>query len=585
MNKPKPFPMRLLLAGAVLGVIGYFVFRTEPETAEQRLLGAQPWEDFSRRVPRTRVTVHEPRRADDAPAEATAELTLSLRGKVLTSSGAPVPAASLWYASSEGRFLTGELPTRTRTDSSGEFELPLPSVLTRLSLLCVADGFVAAVTPLTPQSFSRPSTPVTVTLETGHTVTGSVVDIWGSPISDAEVHVFGRFGQDLMLLSEITRAGAGAVGDYHRGRTDALGRFAVSGVGSLPVRLAATKTGYVYRTQPRQLQELAAAPVVLSPIGRLGLTFTDATSGEPIKVYGIKLTGQAGTTLSDFDPGTRISGEPPTGRDRGTGAQWYTLRIDSPAITPHDEMLVTCDVSAPGYQPLSLRSPVLFPDDPGYLTASNHEMYRRYAGLETGVLDVTARCPGLASLVKELTLIVVETAAAEPAQAAPVRVACAPCESHPDVLTGRAALPAGEYDVLLGTPRGWIGWRSHGHRQHATIPVNGSTSVEFQIVAGVARIRARDVHGEGLPTFHVDVYPRGGQFPILSVDAFDYSTAYSLDEARAILPASQAELPLTLRPGEYRIGVFKAGFKVAFEAVSVKAGEEVLIETVLEEYD
>ena len=102
-----------------------------------------------------------------------------LEGVVKAPDGKPVENARVTYRTEDGMF--GRPPATVKTDAAGRFRVELKAI-TRLNVRVEADGFASRVLESV-----KPGPPITVTLDHGRTLEGTIRDAAGQPVPGARV--------------------------------------------------------------------------------------------------------------------------------------------------------------------------------------------------------------------------------------------------------------------------------------------------------------------------------------------------------------------------------------------------------------
>lgn len=506
-----------------------------------------------------------------------AELTVHVRG---ADHGEPIKGARLaMLPATAGHAVRPTDAWVVEADEHGD--ITLPEERWRLDRVWAfsADGYRPAAFS-SAQVLERASRDaVTVQLQSGSRVSGTVVTPWGDPVPDAAVVGYGRYGVDFDGAEEMLLPGPTTVGEIFRATSDADGRFALSGIGAFPIRVQASKSGFAWKADPEQDilfvdRESDQVRLVLRPRLVAGLRIIDAVSGELIRDFTVRAGHSEGPLIGRMEVSRK---RPAKTRDLGFAfreGEWWLVGCSSDAaVGPQDGALVVARVTAPGYEDaadvqMDLRAlGASGPPDPVEVHMTPTEPSAR-GSLR---LRVTHAIDGL-----RLPWVDVRVEESRPA-----------ADSAPEPLAftfrvdlgedGRATRPLrltpGRYRVRLAAGTGWATWSPPADDGWAEVTISDSpveTNVVLHYRATLLRISVAGESGGPIGMFNMMVHrleppPPGSRRAVVPMIASlsEESERWWLEFGhpyRSHLRMQPGAFDLLVAPGHYFVKVTKAGF-------------------------
>ena len=361
----------LCAVGALLGAALYFGVapRTSPRrtgTLQGPIPGDTPTSGGS-------IPVSRPTPTPSPPATSTAE---GFSGMVLDPTEKPVSSALVYSFEGDRRFADVATCAATKSDDNGNFTLSARDTRGR-TVVVSADGFLPAqVPPEAVGSLLASGQSAKVVLQRGAEVHGLVRDSWGRPVDGAQVEALADFGEDIGL-QEQRLPGPKVAGHRRIGMTDSAGRFTVSGLLGLPVRLRASRLGFTFRQRPTLVKDGDSEVVlVLHPLCRLGIRVLDAASGDVVSGGGI--VEVIGTTapleLCDFRLAALPAGCPADGWNEEATEYWMTFAPGKGSHSARDMTSPSISVTVPGYRTTESRPALRWPGEPDFSKAVDVRM-------------------------------------------------------------------------------------------------------------------------------------------------------------------------------------------------------------------
>lgn len=186
-----------------------------------------------------------------------------LEGVVKAPDGKPVEGARVTYQAEEGLF--GSLPATMKTDASGRFRAELKTGA-RLSVRVEAKGFGSRVLESV-----RPGSPITITLDRGRTLEGTIRDSAGQPVPGARVEARATMAVSMLWDPTVGQASA---------RSDAQGRYRLEGLEPALFTITAALAG-VGQASRSNVRPVGRVDLVLGPASGLTGEVVDA-AGRPV---------------------------------------------------------------------------------------------------------------------------------------------------------------------------------------------------------------------------------------------------------------------------------------------------------------
>lgn len=220
--------------------------------------------------------------------ERTHDLTLakrkhggSIEGTVVDADGKPIAGAELSNPGSSTKFIR-----KTKTDAAGRFRLDDLYARGRRHLLFVrADGMAPQELQVTPGTLEKPAQ-APIRMSPGRTISGTVVDPQGSPISGVTVDYRGPTGHDDLEYSRRTT-------------TDAEGRFTLDSL-TATAPLTFQKAGRS-TISDREFPQEDEQPIVVTLLaeGVIRGRAVDDKTGKPVSPILLKVTFSPERTADD----------------------------------------------------------------------------------------------------------------------------------------------------------------------------------------------------------------------------------------------------------------------------------------------
>lgn len=438
----------------------------------------------------------------------------------------------------------------------------------------------------------------TVALWPGARVSGRVVTPWGAGVAGAEVVGYGRHGADFDGSEAHLVPGPGRGAQVFRARTDATGAFELAGIEEFPVRVAASKPGHAWKTDPEQEALFVGAEtddlrLVLRPRLGAGIRVVDGETGELVRDFEVRTEGLVGPATGG---GEASEMRPGSVSDLGfawrAGQWWVTACYADQATGPTDPVSAVARVRAPGYGEVA-----------------GVRLALAVLGPEGAPEPVTvALAPARAEPPGRLWVRVVSTVAEVRLPWANVRVVE---EVEPDAEEGAApldwtfrveldaqgrarrpiALRAGTYRVRVAPGTGWATWAPPSAEPWAPVRVWGHGAegeVTLAYRAALLRVVVTQTSGGPVGLFNLmvhDVTPpeRGVQrvvAPLVAV-LFEEEERWWLGYGhpyRAHLRMEPGAMDLLVAPGRYHVKVTKTGFRdPVAQTVDLAEGEVVSV--------
>lgn len=456
-----------------------------------------------------------------------------------------------------------------------------------------ADGHRPTVADPTTLLASAAQGVVSVFLHRGASVSGKVVTPWGSPVADAEVVAYGRYGADFDGTEAFLLPGAETAGEILRSRSDATGAFRLTGFAQFPIRIQASKAGFAWKAHPEQSalfvdRETAEARLVLRPLVAAGLRVIDGRTGDIVRDFHVQTESSDGPVVGWAEASCRRPGRiQDLGFAYREGEWWVTGCHGDSAASIGASARLSARVTAPGYLHVSGVELHLKALDPSTPATPLDVRLTPTEPLARGLLrvQVVSSVPGL-----RLPWANVRARTLDPS-----------AEDGPQPMDwtfrvdlddrGRAVraleLPLGTYRVQLTTGTGWATWTPLAEDPWATTLLEDPGSeveAQLQYRAGLLRIACSQKSGEPVGMFNLAVHDATA--PQLGVRrAVAPMLAYLSEESerwwleyghpyRAHLRMEPGAIDLLLPPGRYSVKVTKAGFPDPdLEVVDLDPGE------------
>jgi len=477
-----------------------------------------------------------------------------------------VPAADIYTAKADPRGVVALPAEKWQED--------------RIWVLSAKDHRPLTVRPVTLRASAVGGT-ATIDLKRGLHISGTVVTPWGAPVANADVVGYGRYGADFDGTEELFLPGPEDAGEVLRTRSDAEGKFELSGVGDFPIRIQASKAGYSWKTDSEQQpffvdRETDHVRLVLRPRLVAGLRIVDRTTGEIVRDFEVRTPRSEGP-LTGRTAACRML--PGTIRDLGFSyreGEWWLLGCSSDnALSVEDPVRVFARVRASGYEDATDVLLRLRPLDESALSSPTLVALTPTEPPGRGLLRVRVahiiaglRLPWANIRVEELRSGSEASSSSKPF-AWTFRV-----DLDENGRAMRALrLPPGQYRIRVAAGTGWAMWSPPSEDPWATVSITESPSeeeVSLRFVAALLRISASLESGAPIGMFSLMVHnvdpPAPGvhravarMVAALSEENERWWLQYG-NPYRAHLRLEPGAFDLLLRPGRYYIKVTKTGY-------------------------
>lgn len=587
-SRPWAWGLGLLAAVVLAAVVVLLVRRPEPYSPDLRgHLRDRPAEGA--RQPTLEAAVR-PR----APIEGGAGAKLptqpqvptgTVEGVLLDAETEQPVAEGLVYASFEGAPLRLDPAAAARSDATGRFVVPVATDREGLWLEVRAAGYLGARHPLPGAAAVR--APVRIPLARGGRLRGRVVSPAGEPIPGATVWATGpgAFGRT-RLQDTFRTPGGSPPPTAATATTDARGAFELSGLGAEPLRVRASKPGWVLRPgavppprssrqeslpllQPTDTAVRAGAEdvrLVMQPVWALAFVVEDAETGQRLEHARVSWIGDPGAG-GRFQPSDTPDADWFTGAEPAYAARRAYFVERSEGAAPPAPMLLR--IAAVGYEDAELQLEPRAPSHPEYLQPQRVGLRR------TGSPGVLRLVPKMGGTVVRGPLAL---RLAERHRRAPVTVALRPAPEGQHLLR----LAEGAYRVTVA---GLPSFETlDAPYVEFTVEAGRETVLELDLRAGQLDLDVRDPRGRPLDA---------SRLRITSNDAFARSWLLGKTESLVLRDDAEGERlePLPpglfsayLQPGSYSVRAGCHGFRDRdFPNVLISDGQRTRLDVVLEE--
>jgi len=305
-----------------------------------------------------------------------------LHGSVEDLRGAPIAGAEVWVEPPSGRWWPDEQTPRTASLADGSFELqrvPRENVVLRAR----ADEYLPA--PLMPLDFSQePSEPISIVLEPGLSIKGSVVGPAGEPIAGAEIQASVEFIGTEPRTEDYGRF------DHLDTRSQFDGTFALTGLPDRRIGLQVSAPSYAdaIRTVPAGREGLR---IEMEPAGAIRVRVIQEDGGSAVcdaritvldrsprfglsGIFGRRYSFHGQAELPCNDGWYSVSALPPA---------TYEVQVMAPSLAPQTIPGIVVKANAPASEltiklgkGASIRGRVLRADDHGGIPGASIELWR-----------------------------------------------------------------------------------------------------------------------------------------------------------------------------------------------------------------
>jgi len=474
-------------------------------------------------------------------------------------------------------------------NAKGEIDLPSTAWQGRQILIVTAPQYrpvtVSALELLTSSRGGR----ARVVLPYGIRLSGRVITPWGSPIPDAEVVGYGRYGADFDDSEKFLVPGPSTAGDVIRARTGGDGSFHLAGIGQLPVRLEVRKPGFVQdidREAPPLLAEKEQGEYVVTLRPRLlgGLRIVDETTKDLVTDFRVQFDATQDVshgpilsqmTASYYEQPGRI---PELGVPFRAGEYWIGAIYGNSATGLHEEGRVQVTVTSPWYEPTRgvlvplrsvTRSEAMTPAVVGLVRSGSRE---EWGSLRVRVLPaahLSHPLPWADVRVEQ------SDAPADPAESRRVAWTYRIDLDDRGVATRPIALAPGHYNVRLADGTGWATWKPSPQDAWSAIEVSPrqDTTVDLEYRASLLRVTVKSAAGGPIGMFSLTAHflpplppgkGAGGLAPTIA-NLSEYDERWWDDPAgahyRTHLQMAPGVIEVLAPPGRLRVFVSKTGFQ------------------------